>query len=280
MKTSTLKSSPLNKLVLLLSLSILFFTNCNRSARISPTSPSSSAYVANASLSVIGNAYFTYSNNSSCVDDLVTINFNNLLNNNCGSSQIQMSSDNGATWVQVASGTPTNGELIFEFTPSSIGEYMFRGKWTRTGNPSSCSGSNLNFNTTETINNLVIINCSCLTSFSGEAIYCGADREANYYFTSEDDQSYIKIQGGLTNFTGDDAIVSINGGTLSSSQKTPGGSSNRVITIEGQVTACENISINIKWNSTNGNDIVTGSWSVKDASGNEIAPSVEGLTCQ
>ena len=119
----------------------------------------------------------------------------------------------------------------------------------------------------------------CATLFTGEAIACGEQREAVYRFTPADDVTGIKIQGGLTNFTGADAEVTIEGGSLTSSQSTPGGSSNRVIKIEGNVNACEQVVIRIKWNSTNGGGIITGSWSVKDANGLDIAPAIEGLTC-
>jgi len=120
----------------------------------------------------------------------------------------------------------------------------------------------------------------CETSFTGEAISCGSSREAVYTFTSKGAQGYFKMQGGLTNFTGADAIVEVTGGTgITTSQWTPGGSTNRVIKIEGSIAECETITIRIKWNSTNSGGIITGSWSVKDANGVDIAPAVEGLTC-
>lgn len=119
---------------------------------------------------------------------------------------------------------------------------------------------------------------SCETSFTGKAIACGSTREAEYVFTSKEDISNLKIQGGLTNFTGENAVVTVTGGNLSVTQKTPGGSSNRVITIEGSVTACETIIINVKWNSTNSGGIITGDWS---ASGTGLTvDSIDGLECQ
>ena len=120
---------------------------------------------------------------------------------------------------------------------------------------------------------------SCETSFTGTANSCTNARQAVYTFNSITDLSYIKIQGGLTNFTGDDAVVTIDGGNLTWSQSTPGGSSNRVIKIEGSVTACQPVTITITWNSTNTGGVITGSWSVKDTNGNEVAPSIAGLTC-
>jgi hypothetical protein len=119
----------------------------------------------------------------------------------------------------------------------------------------------------------------CVTSFTGEAIECGTAREAVYRFTPTEDVSDIKIQGGLTNFTGADAEVTIEGGDLTHTQWTTGGSSNRVIKIEGNVNACEQVVIRITWNSTNSGGVITGSWSIKDGSGVEIAPAIAGLTC-
>src|SRR5215203_4018840 len=125
----------------------------------------------------------------------------------------------------------------------------------------------------------VCANRGCETSFTGLAIACGNQREAIYRFTSKDAVSYFKIQGGLTNFTGEDAIVTVTGGSTTQSQWTVGGSSNRVIKVEGSSDACETITIHITWNSTNSGGVITGSWSVKDGNGVDIAPAVAGLTC-
>ena len=90
----------------------------------------------------------------------------------------------------------------------------------------------------------------------------------------------FKIQGGLTNFTGDDAVVTVtHGSNITQWQGTQGGSSNRLIKVEGNIAACETIKICIKWNSTNSGGIITGSWSVK-ANGTDVAPQVAGLTCE
>jgi hypothetical protein len=126
----------------------------------------------------------------------------------------------------------------------------------------------------------VCANRGCETSFTGETIDCDNQlREAVYTFTSAEDLSYFKIQGGLTNFTGGSAEVTVDGGITTDDQWTPGGSTNRVIKVEGSVTACETITIRIKWSSTNSGGIITGNWSVKDQNGVEIAPAVAGLTC-
>jgi len=117
----------------------------------------------------------------------------------------------------------------------------------------------------------------CDNTFTGKAISCGTSREAEYTFTSKEAISDLKIQGGLTNFTGADAVVTVVGGNFTDSQKTPGGSSNRVVTVEGSVEACETITINIKWNSSNSGDVITGGWSAK---GTGVAvDEIEGLIC-
>jgi len=119
----------------------------------------------------------------------------------------------------------------------------------------------------------------CITSFSGEAISCGNQREAVYTFTSKDALTNFKIQGGLTNFTGANAdVIVTHGSNITKTQWTPGGSSNRIIKVEGDIDACETITIRITWNSTNSGGIITGSWSVK-ANSVDIAPAVAGLTC-
>jgi hypothetical protein len=140
--------------------------------------------------------------------------------------------------------------------------------------------SPMNLSCSYNLYGICIADVGCTTSFTGEAIACGNQREAVYTFTSKDAQSYFKIQGGLANFTGTDAEITVTGGSnITKSQWTPGGSTNRVIKVEGSVGACETITIRIKWNSTNSGGIITGSWSVKDGNGAEIAPAVEGLTC-
>ncbi|WP_339921463.1 hypothetical protein [uncultured Flavobacterium sp.] len=118
----------------------------------------------------------------------------------------------------------------------------------------------------------------CETVFSGKAISCTSSREAEYTFTSKEAISNLKIQGGLTNFTGANATVTVTGGTLIASQSTPGGSSNRIIKVEGSVAACEKITINVKWNSSNSGAVITGAWS---ASGTGITvDEILGLECR
>lgn len=222
--------------------------------------------------------YLFVENQTVCLGDEVTIVFDNLLNNNCGISKLQYSIDGGVNWINIGQETPSGGISSFSFTPSEISTYTFRSSWTRTGNPNQCSGSNTGFIVSnESIN---VIQCGCDISFIGEAISCNENRSANYYLTLDEDYNYIKIQGGLTNFIGNDAVVEINSSSLNSVQRTPGGSTNRVITIEGAVVACEPVVISISWNSTNLDPIITGTWSVKDENGINLVEEVGGLFCQ
>jgi hypothetical protein len=120
----------------------------------------------------------------------------------------------------------------------------------------------------------------CVTSFTGKAIFCGATREAVYTFKSDTDLSYFKIQGGLTNFTGADATITVTGGNgVTKKQETPGKSSNRVITVEGGISKCSEVTIRITWNSTNTGGIITGDWSVSTNNLNVAPAPIAGLTC-
>jgi hypothetical protein len=139
--------------------------------------------------------------------------------------------------------------------------------------------SPMNLSCSYTLYGVCINTNRCETTFTGEAITCGNQREAVYTLTAKEAIDNFKIQGGLTNFTGEDAIVEITGGTgITTSQWTTGGSSNRVIKVEGSIAECGVITIRIKWNSTNSGGIITGSWSIS-ANGSEVAPAVEGLEC-
>jgi len=74
-------------------------------------------------------------------------------------------------------------------------------------------------------------------------------------------------------------VTVTHGSTITQWQGTQGGSSNRLIKVEGNIAACETIKICIKWNSTKSGGVITGSWSVK-ANGTDVAPPVAGLTCE
>ena len=115
---------------------------------------------------------------------------------------------------------------------------------------------------------------SCEGSFTGEAISCDSSREVVFTYVPDDDYNHIRIQGGLTNGTLEDAVVTVTGADLDITQRIPGHSSNRIITLEGSVEACTTITITITWNSSNQGDVITGDWS---ATGGY---TVDGLECE
>ena len=120
----------------------------------------------------------------------------------------------------------------------------------------------------------------CTTEFSGESTSCSSSRQAIYRFTSEYDESYIKIQGDLVNFTGPDAVVTVTGASLIVTQfPSAANSSNRTIKLEGAVLGCEEVTITINWNSNYPGGVVTGAWSVKNDSGMDLALPVNMMQC-
>ncbi|MBS4071216.1 MAG: Ig-like domain repeat protein [Algoriphagus sp.] len=174
--------------------------------------------------------------------------------------------------------TSTVRSVTYNVPTENAGNYTYSAQYVRSTPSFRYQGS-----VSSTTSTVQVIECGGCdikgNEFSGEAVSCGTAREANFVFGSEDGVSYFKIQGGLTNFTGADAVVTVTGGTTTTEQRTPGGSSNRVITVEGSVGACETVIVNVKWNSANSGGIITGEWSVKDANGVELAPEVAGLSC-
>jgi hypothetical protein len=184
-------------------------------------------------------------------------------------------------WEQVYQiSKSTAEETCFPLTFATAGPYQLRYKIGGGGFLPSINGMTV-----------TVTNCGSCTiegeEFTGAAVSCGTSREANYTFGSEDGVGYFKMQGGLTNFTGGDAVVTIwNGSTnvtgdYSITQVIQGHSSNRRITVVGDLGlgSCGSIRVNIKWDSTNSGGVITGSWSVVDAAGVEYAPEVAGLEC-
>lgn len=119
---------------------------------------------------------------------------------------------------------------------------------------------------------------SCDTEFTAQAISCKVQRTVIYTFTSPENAEKITIQGDLKDFTGPDAIISISGGALVSNQWSLG--TNRHISIEGDVTACEKIIITINWTATQPGGVITGPWSVTDSKGVALAAEIIPLECE
>ncbi|RTY94937.1 hypothetical protein [Flavobacterium sp. GT3R68] len=127
--------------------------------------------------------------------------------------------------------------------------------------------------------NLVGVCDPCETLFIGEALSCGSTREAVYTLTSAEDLSYVNIEGSLIDFTGPNALITILGGNLASTQSISGPISNRIIKIKGSLRACETAIIHVSWNATNYGGPITGNWSVRGTNQGDIAPVITGLRC-
>lgn len=231
---------------------------------------------------------FTYSVNPAQVGDSVEITFDLENDADCGQVLIQVSGPEGKGWPNGGKHvTPDSGIATLLFVPDAPGEYRVRGKYTRTGNPKNCD-----FESTGWIESadLLIVEgdttgmdddttgmdgdtSSCEASFTGEAISCDSTREVVFTYISDEDLNHLKIKGGLTNGTLEDAIVTVAGADLDVTQTTPGNSSNRIITVEGSVEACVTITITITWNSSNDDPVITGDWSATGGF------EVEGLEC-
>jgi hypothetical protein len=119
----------------------------------------------------------------------------------------------------------------------------------------------------------------CTTDFTGESTSCSKTRQVIYHFVSGTDEDNITFQGDLINFTGADPVVAVTGATLNVTQNTLANGGNKTITLEGSVLACQEITITINWHSTNPGGTVTGDWTVKDQSNNDIAPAVLSMKC-
>jgi len=225
---------------------------------------------------------FTYSVNPGLPGDSIVIIYDAENGADCGQIQLQVSGPGGEGWA--TSGKPMqpdSGIATILFVPEEPGEYHVRAKYTRTGKPSSCPYESSGW--IEAAELLIVAGdtsemegdtSDCEASFTGVAVSCDSTREVVFTYVSDADYNHIKIQGGLTNGTIEDAVVTIVGADLDVTQRTPGHSSNRIITLEGSVEACVEVTITIMWNSINQGSTITGEWS---ATGGFV---IEGLECQ
>ena len=195
-----------------------------------------------------------------------------------------------------------NGEPGSGNSPSSINDPMFPEGW------SACDKIEISIveingagvtNTTVLKATYYLFELSC--GIDGNDFTAQTGRTVEYTFGSEEGVDYFKMQGGLNNFTGENATVYVNdelvvfdqeviegastwitGYTANGyevGQRTPGGSSNRNIRVIGGVGTCSAVTVKIIWNTDNTGSTITGDWSVKDINGVELAPEVPGLEC-
>jgi hypothetical protein len=228
---------------------------------------------------------FTYSLDSAGVGDSVLITFDIGNGADCGHVQIQVGTDESG-WIGSQPVTPDSGLATLIFIPADAGEYSVRAKYTRTGNPSECD-----FESTKWLisPDLIVVGAdsvpqdstsqdSCEAYFAGEVITCdSSSREILFTFVSDEDLDHFKIKGGLTNGIEEDPVVTVTGADLDVEIKTPGHSSNRVITLTGSAVACDTVTVSIVWTSTNNGQLITGDWS---ASGGGLNLEVGELECE
>jgi hypothetical protein len=119
----------------------------------------------------------------------------------------------------------------------------------------------------------------CATSFTGNVIDCGSNNTIVYRLTTSNDEDDIVIEGELANFLGTEAVITVNGAPMKVTQSVSGSNSNRLIRIEGDVTACSEVVITVNWNSTNYDNIITSDWTIKNAEQADLAPAVPALEC-
>ena len=153
-------------------------------------------------------------------------------------------------WIQIAHGGGNTG-FCFNYTFETAGTYNLQfkasdSKWSEA--------------------TVTVENCGCETSFSG-ITECGTfgdddqyNRKVVFTFKTELEGEY-KIQGGLTNFTGEEFEVNVTGGEYDT--RVPGGSSNRIITATGSLAECGEVVVTVLWNSDNSGDYIIGDWSVE-----------------
>jgi hypothetical protein len=115
--------------------------------------------------------------------------------------------------------------------------------------------------------NLIGICEDCETALTGET-ECGEwtiegvvyNRKVTYTFSTEFAGSF-KLQGGLTNFTGEEYIAQATVGTVDT--WIPGGSSNRILRVQGDLDDCGEVVLTVYWYSSNADEYITGDWSVE-----------------
>jgi hypothetical protein len=255
----------------------LFFTSCEKDdAVINDEQP----------LSFRDPQSFSYSLDSVDVGDSLMITFNTGTDADCGHVQIQVRNTEDGDWIGGQPVTPDSGVATSLFIPSSPGEYEVRAKYTRTGNPSQCDYESTKWLLSpdlfvvggvvgDTTGGDTTAMDSCVSDFNGEVVTCDSNsRQVVFTFVSGEDLNHLKIQGGLTSGLEEDAQVTVAGADLDISQRRPGNSTNRIITLEGSAVACDTITITVSWTSTKHGAYITGDWSATGGL------TVEALECE
>jgi hypothetical protein len=156
--------------------------------------------------------------------------------------QIQKETSPGV-WEQVFHKPQASNEVEGDLGVLPVGVHKFRWSVSGQGGP-----NNVYF--TITVNN-----CGCDSSFSALTTCNGPSRTATFTFKAGEDASY-KIQGGLTAFISD---VAVDGASVLKIV----GQGNNIISWTGNLKECDEHTITVTWNSTNGDPDIIGDWSVE-----------------
>jgi hypothetical protein len=215
---------------------------------------------------------------SLCAGEDFTVTF--CVSATCGLLQLQR--DSSGVWVKAtANELPTDGCISYTMTAAAAGSYKFRAQYN--GNAGGCDQNfcNVGFNDAVANTTVTVVPCGCTIdgntfTVSGLNLCGSTTHTATYTVCSEDGLGFVHVQGGLTNFTGGDATVTVSGctGIPSITQRTPGSSSNRIVEVECGVSACSCMVITMSWTSTNTNGEVTGGWSVSGDYSASLLPQV------
>jgi hypothetical protein len=212
----------------------------------------------------------SYSSSEICHGDSVTVTFDNEQGQDHGNFQLHVWGPNDLDWVNVngALSAPSNGKVTYTFEPEFIGDYNFRGQWVRNGNPNDFPGESTGWILATTP--LAVISC-CVNNLEADLV-CGTTNTLSLSFTAEEDGAIV-IQGGLTNGT---TIVSSSSNVLVENTTHPSvtNSNANVTRWEGDVTACDEVTITIEFTGGNG----VGDWSAKR--GDDVLGATEAISCQ
>lgn len=247
----------------------LFFTACQKDDVIKPN-------YQDVTLTSRAAPSFSYSANPTNVNEVVTITFDAGNGANCGHIQIQVLTPSGADWVQILGPTlPVNGVASVNYTPTEVGFYQFRARYTRTGSPASCPFDNTGW--VEADPQLEVI--SACTNELTASVSCSNDecnRSATFSFTAEEDGPIV-IQGGLTRFTTICTASASEGLTQNTTHPGVQNSNSNVTRWEGNVIACETYTVTITWTSANDDEEITGEWTAQR--NDVVLASIAPLTC-
>lgn len=208
----------------------------------------------------------SYSSNEVCPGNSVTVTFDNEQEHDHGGFHLHVWGPNDSDWVNVngALSAPSGGKVTYTFEPEFIGDYNFRAQWNRQG------GSGVSIGWMDATTPLSVISC-CVNNLEANLV-CGTTNTLSLSFTAEEDGAIV-IQGGLTNGTNITSATS-NVLTRNTTHPSVNNSNANVTRWEGNVTACDEVTITIEFTGGNG----VGDWSAKR--GNDVLGATEAIACQ